>query len=212
MITLSGIEKRRSKDFCLTCDNLLIEENKIYVLHGKNGSGKSTFLRIISGISECDAGKILVDGKKLSPGSPDICGFLGVERMMDFLTPKEYFLLVGKSYDLPKQKIEENYGLVNSYFGKNYWDESKFIHQLSDGNKILVGIYASFIPCAKYVYLDEPFNYLDEDSTEKLISFLSCYVSFSGNTVIVSDNSGKSEGMSSDVIAIKDGKVSLAQN
>ena len=43
-----------------------VELNRFSVILGKNGSGKSTFLRILAGLQHYCKGNILVDGKELN--------------------------------------------------------------------------------------------------------------------------------------------------
>ena len=42
--------------------NLSIDENSFTVILGASGSGKSTFLNIISGLEHADSGSVLYDG------------------------------------------------------------------------------------------------------------------------------------------------------
>ena len=42
-----------------------IHEGQIFGLVGSNGAGKSTFLRLLSGIMKADQGTILIDGQKV---------------------------------------------------------------------------------------------------------------------------------------------------
>lgn len=188
MIVLKDIIKTYKNSFTFTCNDLIIKENSLYCIKGKNGSGKSTLLKMLSGHINFDKGSLMVDDKPFSENRCLFCGFLGSDRIMDFLTAKEYLYLVGKSYGLNKHEIENNYGKINEYFNKTYFDDTKFIHQYSDGNKQLIGIYASFISFSKYIYLDELFNYLEKDIAEKLIAFLNDYIKINCNTVIVCDN------------------------
>lgn len=45
--------------------NLTLEGNKIFGLLGKNGAGKTTFMRILAGYIQSTSGEVKVDGKIL---------------------------------------------------------------------------------------------------------------------------------------------------
>lgn len=54
------------------CDlDLTIQAGQVHALVGENGSGKSTFIKILAGYHVPDpGGQILIDGERLKPGSP----------------------------------------------------------------------------------------------------------------------------------------------
>lgn len=72
MIELQGISKTFNKGSAnenqlLSDFNLTIKENDFTVIVGSNGSGKSTVLNLLAGNHQPDSGKILLDGKDITP-------------------------------------------------------------------------------------------------------------------------------------------------
>ena len=63
MISVTGLTKIFDDYKALENVTCQIPEGCIYGMVGSNGAGKSTFLRLISGIYKSDAGKIEVDGQ-----------------------------------------------------------------------------------------------------------------------------------------------------
>ena len=56
-----------------------VQDGEIHALLGANGSGKSTFVKILTGVYQADAGKILVAGRELeSISSPNLANKLGI--------------------------------------------------------------------------------------------------------------------------------------
>lgn len=183
MIVISNLEKKIGI-FVIKITNLTFKDNKIYLIKGRNGSGKSTLFKIIAGILDSDKGYIKQDKKSISI-------FLGITNMPDFLTPKEYFLIVGKSYNLKKDKIIKNYDFINSFFNKDYWTENKRIYEYSDGNKQLIGLIAAALSLSSTIILDEPFNYLDKQTEKNFINMILALHRKNKCTIVYSDNNEK---------------------
>lgn len=65
MIELKNIKKTYNNQVVVDVDELSLEEGKFYSLIGSNGSGKSTFAKILAGIIRQDNGKLLHILKKI---------------------------------------------------------------------------------------------------------------------------------------------------
>jgi simple sugar transport system ATP-binding protein len=64
----------------LALDNveLCLRAGEVHALLGQNGAGKSTLIRVLTGASAADAGKIALDGRTINPGSPHEAQQLGI--------------------------------------------------------------------------------------------------------------------------------------
>lgn len=69
-IELRGISKRFAGVQALSGLSLSIQPGEIHCLAGENGSGKSTVIKIMSGVYQADEGEILIDGMPVGPLSP----------------------------------------------------------------------------------------------------------------------------------------------
>lgn len=70
MLKLNNISKTINNNKILDAISLAVEEGEIVGLIGKSGSGKSTILRSISGLSGIDEGEIIYKGKVISSVEP----------------------------------------------------------------------------------------------------------------------------------------------
>ena len=61
MIKTEKLCKKFGSIQAVDCISLTIDDNSIFGLAGTNGAGKSTFLRMLSGVLKPDSGKIEVD-------------------------------------------------------------------------------------------------------------------------------------------------------
>lgn len=163
------------------CQNLSVSflGGAIVNLHGINGSGKTTFLRVLAGLKEFDSGKIIYD----VPNPYEEIRYLGHKNAL-----KEYFS-VNENIGL-WAKLSHNETLINaalSYF--NLHDlQNKNIYSLSAGQKRLVSLAKLMVNPGKIWLLDEPFSNLDEINQQKLQHLISAKVNDGGIVILTSHN------------------------
>lgn len=138
--------------------SMSLEANNIYGLLGKNGTGKSTLLYLISGLLRPANGEVKVDGR------------LATDRLPEML--KDMFI-VPEEFNLPAVTLD-TYVKINKPFYPNFSQEvlesclkdfelpqTLKLNELSMGQKKKV--YMSFALAAgtKYLFMDKPTNGLD---------------------------------------------------
>lgn len=161
-------------DFKLTVNEFHLLDSEIIGLIGNNGAGKTTFLRILLDLIVPDNGKLFSNGNTitLSDHWKAYTGsFLDEDFLIQFLTPKEFFRLIGRIYSISDQTMEKR---LNPYldFLNFDLDKKKYIREYSTGNKYKIGIVSSLIIYPKILILDEPFNFLDPKSQNQLVNIL----------------------------------------
>ena len=138
--------------------NLTLSEGHVYGLLGKNGTGKTTLLSLISGLLFPAQGKMDVTGK--NPG----------KRQVDFL--QELFL-VSEEFDLPDVSPMGYAALYSSFYP--YFDEEQYRYYLKefevDADRAMTKMsmgqrkkaYISFaLACnTRILLMDEPTNGMD---------------------------------------------------
>lgn len=145
--------------------NLSIPAGRIVGLLGPNGCGKSTLIKLISGLLQPDSGEILVDGNEIGEKT---------KAVISYLPERTYF----NSW----MKIEE---LVN-YFEEFYADFDKMralnllgdlgidpkakLKSLSKGTKEKVQLILVMSRNAKLYLLDEPIAGVDPAAREYILS------------------------------------------
>lgn len=78
-IELRHVSKRFAGVQALSDLSLTIEPGEIHCLAGENGSGKSTVIKIMSGVYQPDEGEILIDGGSVGPLSPQRSTHHGIQ-------------------------------------------------------------------------------------------------------------------------------------
>lgn len=147
------------------------ESSKIYGLTGRNGSGKSVFLKIISGLYRPTSGNILYNGSSIkdSLNFPyRLRAFIEKPSFINYLTGFENLLLLSKiCKTIGNNEILETLDLVNLSEVKD-----KPYKEYSFGMKQKLGIAATLMENPDVIILDEPFNGMDIESVKKIREYL----------------------------------------
>jgi ABC-2 type transport system ATP-binding protein len=138
--------------------NLSLVPGHIYGLLGKNGSGKSSLLKCISGLSFPSHGKCLIDGAETSERSVQTLEnlfFLAEEVYVPALTPGQFLKNTAAFY--PKFSITDFYAYVKTLDV----DPEQAMSNMSYGQQKKVIIAFGLATNASVLIMDEPTNGLD---------------------------------------------------
>ncbi len=78
LLELQDIEKRYGGVTALRSGNLSVSAGEVHLLLGENGAGKSTLMKIVAGIVERDAGRMLWNGSEVSLRNPSEAAAIGI--------------------------------------------------------------------------------------------------------------------------------------
>jgi ABC-type sugar transport system ATPase subunit len=78
LLELQDIEKRFGGVTALRKGNLSVAAGEVHLLLGENGAGKSTLMKIVAGIVERDAGRMLWNGAEVSLRTPSEAAAIGI--------------------------------------------------------------------------------------------------------------------------------------
>ena len=76
LVKCTNLTKKFDNKTILNNINLTITENKIIGLLGKNGTGKTTLIKLLNDLLTPTTGEILINGKKISPETKEIISYL----------------------------------------------------------------------------------------------------------------------------------------
>lgn len=164
-IDVKNISKTFGNNKALDDVSFTIEEGKAFGILGRNGAGKTTFIRVLLGIIEADGGEILIDGKNIRNSKLKF-GYLPEERGL-YLKYKvceqlSYFAeLNGINKKEAKELIKKQLKIfkIEEYYNKK-------IEELSKGNKQKIQLIAAIVHNPDIIVLDEPFSGLDPVNVE----------------------------------------------
>ncbi len=167
--------KNLSKSFkgITILDNVSIEfeSGKIYGLIGRNGSGKSVFLKLLCNFYVPTSGEILYDGLNINEKNiflPDTRALIEKPSFLPDLSGFDNLkLLASIQGKIGDKEINESLKKVNLFDDK---DKKYKIYSL--GMKQKLGIAQVLMEDPKVMILDEPFNGIEEKTAEKLRNIL----------------------------------------
>lgn len=205
MISVKNLSYRYSKNTPLF-QNLNFEQNQgnIIGLLGKNGAGKSTFLKLISGLLKSEKGEVTVSGFKPYQRNPDFLSdvfLVNDEPYLPSLTIKSYLKVYAplyKNFDIEKMRnILVEFEL----------DDHKNLSKLSHGQQKKFVIAFALSANCKLLLLDEPTNGLDIPSKSIFRKVLVNSVD-DNQLVIVSTHQVKDiDSIIDKIIVLENGKI-----
>lgn len=164
LLTAENINKTYGEKVLFKDLSLFVNSNEKIGLIGINGTGKSTLLRIICGLAEADAGKIvLTRGTHISylPQNP--------------LFTDGQTVLQSALSEVRENPEEQEY-LAKSILNKlGINDYSQLVNNLSGGQRKRVAIARALVADSEILILDEPTNHLDHAMIEWLEDYLGRY-------------------------------------
>jgi ATPase subunit of ABC transporter with duplicated ATPase domains len=207
MITASNISLAFGNQALFKNVNIKFTPGNCYGLIGANGSGKSTFIKILSGELEQDTGEVIITpGERLTVLQQDhfafdsftvmdtvIKGYAELYNIMkerDLIYLKDDFTeedgirageLESIFADMGGWEAESQVATMLSGLGINEDTHTKLMSEIDDVIKVRVLLAQALFGSPDILLLDEPTNHLDLESINWLEEFLSNFK----NTVIV---------------------------
>ncbi len=192
------------KDICLD-----IEDNDFVVILGASGSGKSTFLNIISGLERPDSGKVFYDGNEITALSDnELTEFR--KKNVGFIF-QQYYLLSNMSVD---KNVKMGAALAENKDYKTVIEAvglkeklHKYPSELSGGEQQRVSVARALAKKPKVLFLDEPTGALDEQTGRQVLDYI-CRLKkeYAFTIVMVTHNLNIAE-MANTVIKMNSGRI-----
>lgn len=168
--------------------NMTIEKGDIYGFIGKNGTGKTTLIRMITGLIKPTSGTVEVFGQPVSKGNKDFLERIGT--IIEFpgfyqnLTARENLEIHRRLMKVTdKKRIEEVLELVNLQDVPD-----KMVKGFSLGMKQRLGIARALLHSPEFLILDEPTNGLDPLGIKEIRQLIIDLAKVHGITILVSSH------------------------
>lgn len=150
-----GLWPRRHRLSVLRGANLSLMPGEVVGLVGENGSGKSTFMKILVGALSPDAGMVSRHGRiGYCPQAPQVYGRL---------TCDEHLELFGAAYGLTSQQAHNSGRVLYETLGFDRYAKTR-ADELSGGTLAKLNLTLALLPDPDVLLLDEPYAGFDFDT------------------------------------------------
>ena len=202
MIEISGIIEFRNVSYSKN-NNLILEnisfslkKNKYNVITGKNGSGKSTILKLIVGLEKIDDGEIFIDNEKLLYERDELykirkkTGIVFQESNEHIIgeTVAESLIFGMENNRIPLEKMKENMSKYIKLFQLEDIIDKKTVN-LSGGEKQKVALAGAVITEPDIILLDEITEMWDKITKDKMNGIIENFLRNGKTVVSVTHNS-----------------------
>lgn len=168
-IKITNLRKKFNQISVLENLSISLNSDKVYCLKGPSGVGKTTLLRILSGLEKADTGNISISGNlSFAYVFQDV-------RLLPWLTVVQNINYMFDRKIMNKQEINS---LMNYLLRRTDLTEhaDKYPHELSGGQQQRVGLVRALVAKSDVLLLDEPLNGLDNELKIKIMTLISDWI------------------------------------
>ncbi len=214
MIAISEITKSYGngdgKTQVLKGITMQINEGDFVVVLGASGSGKSTFLNVISGLERPDSGSVTygsleitkLSDSKLTRFRKDNIGFIF----------QQYYLLQNMTVEKNVRmgaELADNGDYREIITAVGLEDKSKkYPSELSGGEQQRVSVARALAKKPKVLFLDEPTGALDEETGRQVLDYICKLHKEYGFTIVMVTHNQNIAEMANTVVKMNSGKIS----
>lgn len=192
--------------------NASFEQGKFYTILGQSGSGKTTFLSLISALDQPKEGSVLLDGKNIQSIGHEVYRrnksslIFQSYNLIPYLTAVENVLVSMAVTDnaLPVHSREVAYNLLD-YIGITKEKADRLVTNLSGGEQQRVAIARALSTNVDIILADEPTGNLDEEMEKEIILIFQKLAKVHNKCVIVVTHSHEVAQHSDQIYVLKKG-------
>jgi NitT/TauT family transport system ATP-binding protein len=137
-----------------------VGEKEFVSVLGPSGCGKTTLARIIVGLEEIAAGRVLLDGREAGPPGPDRCLVFQNYALLPWRTVLGNVELAMEIQGIPRAERRARARRYITLVGLTGF-ESRYPHQLSGGMQQRTGLARALAAEPRMLIMDEPFGAVD---------------------------------------------------
>lgn len=166
-IQIDRLTKKYGEIVAVDSLDLVIDEGELFGLLGPNGSGKTTAINCLTGLTRMTSGTIRVAGLDIRNDLNAVRSMLGVSpqetAVYPHLTGRENIELFGSLYSVPRERLKERTDALIQKLGLTQ-DADRRVAKYSGGMKRRVSIAMALVQDPAIVFLDEPTVTMDPQS------------------------------------------------
>ena len=207
ILTVENLTKRYGAKPALKNISLVLESGRIMGLMGPNGSGKTTFLKVVAGLQKANGGKVCVCGNPVGIESKKYVSFLPdrniMPKWMTALDAFDYYRDYFDDFDM--RKASDMLDFVRL-------EKNIPVSQMSKGMIEKLNLTLCFSRKAKLFLLDEPLGGVDPVARERIVSAIVNTYNPSSSIIVSTHLVHDIEHMFNDVCFIGKGEIVLYED
>ncbi len=181
-----------------------VHEGKIVGLLGKNGSGKSTIIKMLNDLLTIDSGEILINGNKIGPKSKALISYL----------PERSYLDKSKSINQTLNFFKDFYSDFDIEKAEKLLEELELskdlkLSKISKGMLEKLSLILTMSRRAKLYILDEPLGGVDPATRDKILKTIISNFDENSSLIITTHLVSDVEKILDEVIIINNGEIIL---
>jgi len=192
------------------------ERGKFYTILGESGSGKTTFLSLITALEEPKSGQVLYDGTDIKKIGYDNYrrNKVGIVfqnyNLIPYMTAVENVMVAMSITDnkLPENPQEIAFNLLD-YVGLDRTKANRTVNRLSGGEQQRVAIARAISTNVDIIMADEPTGNLDEEKENEIIEIFIRLAHENNKCIIIVTHSSDIAAKSDGLIRLKKGVFQL---
>jgi len=207
ILECTGLTKYYSGRTALVNVNLSVEPGRVIGLLGPNGSGKTTFLKICTGLLTPSAGEVAINGMKPSHETKAIVSYLPeISYLNDWMNVSQIISFFSDFYS------DFNLEKANEMLGSLGIGAKESLKTLSKGTKEKVQLILVMAREAKLYLLDEPIGGVDPAARDYILNTIIRNYNPEAAVLISTHLISDIEQVLDDVVFLKNGEIILASS
>jgi daunorubicin resistance ABC transporter ATP-binding subunit len=210
MIVAEGVERSFGSAVALSGIDVTVEPGTVLALLGRNGAGKTTFVRILATLLAPDAGRVSIAGVDVVREAKMVRWLIGLAGQFaavdESLSGRENLELVGRLYGLPRREararasdVLERLSLADA--------GDRLVRTYSGGMRRRLDLGASLVGRPLVLIMDEPSTGLDPRSRMELWSLIDDFVSAGTTLLLTTQYLEEADRLADAVTVIERGRV-----
>lgn len=200
--------------YILKDTSVSFEKGKFYTILGQSGSGKTTFLSLVSALEKPQEGEVLFEGKNIEKigyenfRRNNISIIFQSYNLIPYLTAVENVLVPMAITDnpLPTDQSAVAYNLLD-YIGIVKDKADRTVNRLSGGEQQRVAIARALATNVDVIFADEPTGNLDEGMEKEMVEIFKNLAHEHNKCVIVVTHSQDIANTSDEILYLKKGAL-----
>jgi ABC-2 type transport system ATP-binding protein len=209
-IEAHGLVKRYGNKAALDDVDLDVARGSVCALLGPNGAGKTTAVRVLTTLTEPDAGSARVAGHDIATAPMDVRRSIGLaaqDATVDaLLTGHENLTMIGELHHLGRRRsrkradeLLEQFTLVDA--------RDKLARDYSGGMRRRLDLAATLIAAPEVLFLDEPTTGLDPRARNDLWDVLEHLVDGGATLLLTTQYLEEADRLADDIVVVDHGRV-----